>query len=330
MTVADGADVNRSTLALGSRAGSGGQGEVHRVGDGTVLFKEYKDPGKVDGGALAALVALRQSLAPGDRDRLDGLAAWPLCRVVEGGRPVGFLMHRAPERMTWLTGAGTGKLLELQYLLRPPRAAWQQVPQPTPEQRRVLLLACVEAVEWFHDAGLVIGDISQANVLWALDPQPSVHFLDCDGFRQVGRGPVQAQAGTPDWNDPLTPSSEASVDTDAYKTALMVARVLAQDPYAVPGSGLRLSVPCLNERQEGAVRRLLAQAAGAKGTRPHPSEWRMALSERDVVALTGAKPRQRPTVDRTVLDGVRDRRPIVLRPGGGPGEGPPGTGGPGR
>ncbi|MEU3659860.1 hypothetical protein AB0E77_08855 [Streptomyces sp. NPDC032940] len=117
--------------------------------------------------------------------------------------------------MTWRTSTGASKLLELQYAIRAPRAAWQEVAQPTAQQRRALALACVEAIAWFHDAGLVIGDISQANVLWSLSPGPAVHFLDCDGFRQVGRTAVQAQAGTPDWNDPLAPSIEATVDTDA-------------------------------------------------------------------------------------------------------------------
>lgn len=122
------------------------------------------------------------------------------------------------------------------------------------------------APSWFHSAGLVIGDISQADVLWSLTPGVAVHFLDCDGFRRVGRAAVQAQAGTPDWNDPLVPSTEASVDTDAYKTSLVAGRVLTQDPYVAPGNELKLVVGCLNDRQEASVRRLFSQAAGERGT----------------------------------------------------------------
>ncbi|MFF5183435.1 hypothetical protein ACFY30_06535 [Streptomyces sp. NPDC000345] len=313
MSAEDGADVARSSLTLGDQVGSGGQGKVHAVGDGSLLYKEYMDPSKVNGNALADLVAFRQRLGQADRVRLDALAAWPVCRVVEGGRALGFLMRRAPSPMTWRTTTGTTKLLELQYLIRPPKAAWQDVSQPTPEQRRALALACVEAISWFHDAGLVIGDISQANVLWSLTPEPAVHFLDCDGFRRVGREAVQAQAATPDWNDPLAPSTEASVDTDAYKTALTAGRVLAQDPYVRPDQELRPVAGCLNERQAAAAGKLFAQAAGARGTRPRPNEWQSALSDRGVITLTAATPRPRPSVDHTVLDGVRDRRPINLR-----------------
>jgi hypothetical protein len=215
--------------------------------------------------------------------------------------------------MRWRTAAGATKLLELQYLIRPPKVAWQEVPKPAPEQRRALALACVEAVDWFHGAGLVIGDISPANVLWSLTPEPAVYFLDCDGFRRVGRGAVQAQAGTPDWNDPLTSSAEATVDTDAYKTALVAGRVLAQDPYVTPGQKLQLVAGCLNDRQDAAVRRLFSQAAGECGTRPQPNEWRTALSDRGTITLTAAVARPQPAIDHTVLDGLRDRIPINLR-----------------
>ncbi|MFI2374869.1 hypothetical protein ACH5AO_07340 [Streptomyces sp. NPDC018964] len=313
MSAEDGADVARSSLALGERVGSGGQGDVYAITGGPLLFKEYKDPSKVNGTALADLVGLRQGLGQADRSRLDALAAWPLCRVVQGGRTLGFLMRRAPAPMTWRTATGASKLIELQYLIRPPKAAWQDVAQPTPEQRRALALACVEAIGWFHDAGLVIGDISQANVLWSLSPEPAVHFLDCDGFRRVGRPAVQDQAATPDWNDPLAPSTDATVDTDAYKTALVAGRIVAQQPYVRPGQDLELVPGCLDDRQSDGVRRLFAQAAGERGSRPRPGEWRTALGDRGVIKLTAATPRARPAVDHTVLDGVRDRTPIRLR-----------------
>ncbi|MGW0797104.1 hypothetical protein [Streptomyces sp. NPDC002692] len=315
MSAEDGADVALSSLTVGDQAGRGGQGEVRSVGEGLV-YKEYMNPSTVNGHALADLVTFRQGLIPTDRGRLDALAAWPLCRVVEGPRTLGFLMRRAPASMSWHTATGVKKLVELQYLVRPSKVAWQEVSQPTPEQRRALALACVEAIGWFHDAGLVIGDISQANILWSLTPEPAVHFLDCDGFRRLGRDAVQAQAATPDWNDPLAPSTEASVDTDAYKTALTVGRILAQDPYLRPEKGLRPVTGCLNERQAAAAERLFAQAAGGRGTRPRPGEWQTALSDRGTIALTAARPRSRPAVDHTVLDGVRDRRPIALRPPG--------------
>ncbi|MFE6887789.1 hypothetical protein [Streptomyces sp. NPDC057694] len=317
MTAVDGRDVERSSLVLGDRLGSGGQGDVFPVGDGALLFKEYKTPSEVDGSALAGLVDFRQALAATDWDRLDELAAWPLCRVVRGGRPVGFLMQCAPTRMTWVNSAGNSRLLEMQFLLREARPGWKQVHQPLPQQRRDLALACAEAIAWFHSAGLVVGDISHANTLWSLLPAPAVYFLDCDGFRQAGRNPVLPQAATPDWNDPLTTSTEATVDTDAYKAALMVVRILARDAYVLPTQTPSFVTDCLDERRETAVRALFTQAKGAQGTRPKPAEWRTALSDRGVIKLAAVTPRKRPVIDHSMFDVVRDRKPIHLpRPGG--------------
>lgn len=122
MSVHDGVDVPYGSLKLLSKIGDGGQGEVHAIGGpGKLLYKSYREPHKVDGAALADLVSLRQELDPADRDRLDREMAWPLCRVTDGSRVTGFLMHRAPAVMTWTTSKGDSKLVELSYLLRPRR-----------------------------------------------------------------------------------------------------------------------------------------------------------------------------------------------------------------
>ncbi|MDH6226801.1 hypothetical protein [Streptomyces sp. MJP52] len=312
MTAADGRDITRPALKLDVKMASGGQGDVYPAGDG-LLYKEYKNPGTVNEGALAALPAFRQALSDSDRAHLDRIAAWPLCRVTDGGRPVGFLMRRAPDAFNWLTANGKSKRLDLQHVLYPEKPATKAIRRPSPEQRRTLAMACAKAVDWFHGAGMVIGDISQANILWTLTPEPSVHFIDCDGFRRVGGAAVQTQADTPEWGDPHTPSARASVDSDAYKTALAVVRILAQDPYVTPGEEVTFVPGCLNDRQESAVRRLFQQAAGPAGTRPRPAEWCDALSDRGTIQLRAKTPRQRPVVDTSVLDGVRDRKPIQLR-----------------
>ncbi|WP_407566035.1 hypothetical protein [Streptomyces sp. 184] len=315
MTADDGTDVPLSALVFDGKIGDGGQGEVHALRDGPeLLYKSYRAPHEVDGQALAALVAVHRALAPGDRAYLDARAAWPLCRVVDGGRAVGFLMYRAPATMTWRTPNQTTKLTELQFLLREPKSSWQSIAQPEAGQRRELALALVELVERLHMWGLVLGDVSQANILWTVRPEPAVYLLDCDGFRVAGRPPVLAQADTPDWGDPLAPVGSATVDSDRYKAALATGRILAQDAYTAPGRPLDLVPGELDERQEAAVRDRYTQAAGAYGTRPTLAEWRTALVGRDVIKLTAATPAPRPQVNRAVLDSARDRGSIPLRP----------------
>ncbi|MFD9500255.1 hypothetical protein [Streptomyces sp. NPDC060035] len=314
MSVHDGLDVPYDSLKLFDKVGDGGQGEVHAIGGpGALLYKSYREPHKADGAALAALVSLRQALVPADRDRLDREAAWPLCRVVDQNRAIGFLMHRAPDAMTWTTSKGESKLVELSYLLRPPKAAWQSVQQPSPAERYALTVALVALFEWLHAMGLVIGDLSQANVLWTVHPAPAAYLLDCDGARLVGRGPVLEQADTPDWHDPLAPPGTVSVDSDRYKAALMVGRVLAQDAYVSPGTPLVPVPGVLDERREAAVRRLWQQADGPCGTRPDLGQWRTALAGRDVIKLSAARPARRPAVDRSKFDGNRQRGSISFR-----------------
>ncbi|WP_445402545.1 hypothetical protein ACSMX9_13355 [Streptomyces sp. LE64] len=314
MSEADGVDVPLGSLPVRDRIGDGGQGEVFTLSDRpAVLYKSYRDPRRVDGEALAALVAVRRALDPAHRDRLDAEAAWPLCRVVDAGRTTGFLMHRAPATMTWTTGTGSTKLTELAFLLRPAKAAWQAVVQPTPDERLALAAALVEAVLRLHTMGLVFGDLSAANVLWTVRPEPAVHLLDCDGARLVGRAPVLAQADTIDWGDPEAPPGTVTVDGDRYKVALALARVLARDPYAAPGAPFTPLPGVLDERREQAVRRLLDQAAGPYGSRPDLGQWRVALGGRQLIKLTAATPAPRPPVDRAKFDGMRRRGTINLR-----------------
>lgn len=322
MSAEDGADVPLSALRTGEKIGDGGQGEVLAVhGDGELLYKSYRAPDRVNGRALAALVAVRRGLPPQERAQLDAQTAWPLCRVVDGqrgGRTTGFLMHRAPASMTWRTPQGAAKLTELQFLLRAPRPAWGDIAQPAPGQRRELALALVELIERLHGWQLVLGDVSQANVLWTVRPGTAVFLLDCDGFRTSGSDPVLAQADTPDWQDPRARPDTATVDSDRYKAALAVARILAREAYAAPDKPFEPVGGELDERQERAVRRRLADAGGPYGSRPTLAEWRRALSPRDVIKLSPVTPPPpRPAPDPSVLEGPRSRSSIPLRPPGG-------------
>ncbi|MEV5082350.1 hypothetical protein AB0K74_27090 [Streptomyces sp. NPDC056159] len=313
-SITHGHDLEISRLSLGGKMGDGGQGEVYEVvGHPGLLYKQYRDPGKVYAPAVAELVTLRLRLDPVERTRLDAEAAWPLCRVTEGGTTTGFLMHRAPDTMTWRTSAGTVKLTELQFLLRPARAAWSAVVQPDLAQRLEIVKAFVELLGRLHRWGLVVGDLSQANLLWTVQPEVRIHLIDCDGARAAGGRPALAQADTPDWGDPEAKGSAANVDSDRYKAALVIGRVLAQDPLVTPGQQLNPLPGVLNDRQLAAVQRLFGQASGPANTRPDLIQWSMALSGRGSIPLLRAAPPPRRAVDHTKFDGGAPRGVIQLR-----------------
>jgi hypothetical protein len=276
--VSDGADVELNALQLLAEVGGGGQGRVYELGNSdTLLYKQYYDPRRIRGDALTRLVQLRKYRQHADRSWLDAHFAWPMCRVVSGGATVvGFIMRRA--RYTWRNAAGHQRLTEMQFLIRPQKAPWQQIIQPRPDERRRLALALAEAARRLHSWGIVIGDISDVNVLWTVKPQPDIYFIDCDGMRIRRNEPILDQADTPGWHDPLQRGLIPGVDADRYKIALAIARIVCCDPEVEPGHQLIFMRGTLGHREAG-VRRLLAQAAGPAGQRPDAALWVAALSD---------------------------------------------------
>ncbi|WP_431679117.1 hypothetical protein [Kitasatospora sp. KL5] len=314
--VADGGDLDLADLALDGVVGAGGQGRIHRLDGGfDLLYKEYLDPARVQASALSELVRLRRGLDEAERGALDARSAWPLCRVLTAGRCTGFLMRAAPDAMRWQTAAGSRKLTELQYLLHPERPATAGVVRPLPEQRLVLARTIVDLVAGLHRHGLVVGDLSQANILWTVVPEPAVFLIDCDGIRRAGSRPVLDQAETPDWGDPLSPNgSAATVDSDRYKAALVVGRVLARAAYLAPGQPLVPLPGVLNDRQHEAVRRLWREAAGPFGTRPDLRAWAAALDERGVIPVPRLRPPPPRPVDTSLFGNRRGPRGTIPLP----------------
>jgi hypothetical protein len=310
------ADVDEQTLKLGPELGSGGQGRVLRVeGHATPLvFKQYKMTG-ADPGALKTLVDLPATLQPSERDHLHTRAAWPLARVFSNGQLRGFLMQEIPAGFFGANIAGTTKLRELQYLVYPRKPAWGQIVPESGVGAKTRLEVASEFARLLtvlHRMGLVLGDVSTANLLWAgTDDEPTAVFLiDCDGIRKLGMRPVFPQADTLDWNDPLQPPAGPDLDTDRYKLALLAGRVLTIGKDLRPGDPLN-PVPGLPDRVVARVTTLWQRAAGPRGTRPDAIQWTMALSNRDEIALKPPGPvRPRPNLPRKRLDGD----PTIIRP----------------
>ena len=291
--VTSGEDVELSALQLGQQIGGGGQGRVYELaGNDRLAYKRYRDVRHIRGDAMTRLVQLRQYCRPADRSWLDSHFAWPMCRVVSDGVTVGFIMRRASRSFMWRDATGRRRPTELQYLLRPPKRPWQQITQPKPSQRRQIALALAEVTRRLHRWNVVIGDISDLNILWTVKPQPDVYIIDCDGMRIRACEPILDQTDTHDWHDPRQRSRIPGLDADLYKTALAIARILCRDPYVSPGDQLDF-VPGTLTHREAEVRRLLAVAAGPPGKRPDAALWVATLSGIQTVS-SGARPRTSP------------------------------------
>jgi len=273
--------------------GDGGQGTVHRLSRLRGHFlKRYHPHVAVDADELDLLIRAPMYMTEDDRGFVLATTAWPTARVFDGGVCVGFLMPEAPARFSTEL-AGRLVLRELQYLVYRQRKMWSALRLPSPEQRQTLVRAYVRLFQVLHRYGVVIGDVSMRNLLWTLDGRPSVYAIDCDGFRLDGRAPAVPQAQTPEWADPAANAGMASFDSDRYKLALLVARVLLSDPRVTPEAVV--ASPELRSRCTPGITGLLDQAS-RPGQRPTADSWVRVLEGRPI--LTVEQP-PRPAQPRT-------------------------------
>lgn len=314
-------DVEESTLHFGAELGSGGQGRVLRIADHpNLVFKQYKVRG-ADLHALGLLVDIPAQLPPAERERLYQQSCWPLARVFNKGQLSGFLMRQIPDQFFAANSAGDMKLRQLQFLVYPRKSFWGDIVPVTGVNAQTRISVASQFAQLLgvlHSRALVVGDVSMNNVLWSGTDAgtASICLIDCDGIRRLGSRPVLPQADTLDWNDPLQSPSGSDLDSDRYKLALLVARVLTMSPYLRPGDSLR-PVPGIPDRTTQRLDALWRQAAGAHGVRPVASQWVMALSDRDEIVLPRPPVRPVPSLKYQPLDGPGVRPAIQLPPSSG-------------
>ena len=313
-----GNDVELDDLSLGEELGRGGQGIVNRVVSGPhagLALKRYTLSGP-DPKAMNRLVSAPASLSHVEREQLFRMTSWPLARVMENGRPAGVLMREIPGTFVARTRSGASQILELKYLPYDRKPLWGDIDPPDIVGRLELVKRYVSLFQLLHSRSLVVGDVSMNNLLWSSEGgDHSVFLLDCDGVRKAGEKPVLPQAETPDWKDPEIPTTGLDLDTDRYKLALLVGRVLSRQPNIHPGDPLTL-LPGLPEKVARAVERRFADASGAYGTRPDVWQWGIALGGRSEMKVSRPKPAEEPDLPLAPVQGpTGPRRWVPLHRG---------------
>jgi hypothetical protein len=295
-------DVQLAALAPFEQLGDGGQGTVYRLPRSPGwLLKRYHPNVPVNPDELSMLIGCPKRMSEPDRRFVMATTAWPVALVFDRHHCVGFLMGEAPARFQTEI-AEREVLRELQYLVYEQRKMWSDLRLPSPDERLTLVYAYVQLFRVLHRYGVIMGDVSMRNLLWTLQDGPAVFAIDCDSFRIDGRPPAVPQAQTPDWADPAASEGLATLDSDRYKLALLVTRVLLTNPRATPEHILASAE--LQSRFDpdivGAVVGLL-QLATRSGHRPPAEAWIAALEGSPMPAPErSAAPEGRPiiTLDR--------------------------------
>ena len=258
-------------LSIGRRLGTGGQGVVYELVGRLqgFVYKQYRRFRSFV--ELADLVRFPSGLPGRTQTWLCERTAWPVAVVANDGHACGVVMPAASSRFYGPTAAGP-RLRELQYLLYPPKPFWADMQLLGPAGRIAVARQMAMLVSCLHAHGLLVGDMSMMNVLWS--PAPTrILLLDCDGIRPSSLAATRTLIHTIDWDDPI-PST--GLDSDNYKLALLVGRVLAQSATVRPGQDLRL-LPGLPFEMAVDVSVTFAEAAGPAGTRPDAARWLQAL-----------------------------------------------------
>lgn len=157
-------------IALGTRLGGGGEGEVFDVRDRPGLVaKIYSRPIPPEKAAKIALMTWLQN------DRLLRVAAWPVEVLSEGvgGPTVGLLMPR-------VTG------YQEIHRLYSPKSRLAEYPHATWPFLVAAAANVARAFAVIHAAGQVIGDVNHANVV--VSGQGTVKLIDCDSCQITAGG----------------------------------------------------------------------------------------------------------------------------------------------
>jgi len=245
----------------------------------------------------------------GDKQSFIGeRSAWPEVLVRKNGAFSGFLMKKIPDEFSCrhgMKGRARHGLTDWNKLVT--RDDWMDkdniessVPKfdvLSEKDEKVLLQILLDLAKLFeclHNHGIVVGDVSGRNLLWAIKPSPTVFLIDCDGFRREGERAVTTSKETPDWFDPQLNGGDTTMDSDRFKLAIAIYRAFFSDPFGTPNQPKN----SVSTHQTKLLE--LARRGTAPSNRTTAKEWREALEGMIDGSRTWVRPQRRqPSPDST-------------------------------
>jgi hypothetical protein len=228
-------------------------------------------------------------------------SAWPETLVRKNGAFSGFLMKKIPDEFSCqhgMKGRARHGLTDWNKLVT--RDDWMDnaniessVPklnEASKKNEEVLLKLLLDLAKFFeclHAHGIVVGDVSGRNMLWTIEPSPTVFLIDCDGFRREGERAVTTSKETPDWFDPQLNGGDTTLDSDRFKLAIAIYRAFFSDPFGTPNQ----PKDSVSTHQTKLLE--LARRGTAPSNRTTAKEWCEAL-EGMIGGSRGLRPWTRP------------------------------------
>ncbi len=199
-------------LELGSSIGGGGEGEIFEiVGDVGLVAKIYhKEPRTQLPGLLAHF---RRVFLPEGQVLEDGPSVGlplGLLRSTKDSGTIGLLMYRVRYGAPVYPLDAYGESTQIEI----------------PATCLTLARQIASDVDYFHKAGLIVGDISPRNILVSDDEEPAISWVDLDSFGAVKTSSIEkvyASGKSPGWHAPeLGDGAWPSAESDNFSLGLIV------------------------------------------------------------------------------------------------------------
>jgi serine/threonine protein kinase len=218
--------------------GRGGSGSVYELRgyNGELLYKKFTKPRLLT--SLSRVIEIgRRTTTLASGFVLDHFN-WPLSAVVnDEGAVAGVLISKVPSLFFTQLSTGGERLRDLNYLLYEVRAARVGIRPVAVSDKLRLIKALAEALLFLHEQRLIHEDISAQNLLWAVDPEPRMYFLDCDSLRNINTDTDEPLLTTLDWTDPRVLDGQVNrpdQSSNVYSLGLVAARALGDPSWRPP------------------------------------------------------------------------------------------------
>jgi hypothetical protein len=278
--------IHEDELTRRARLGEGGSATIYDVSEfeGSLTYKKYRRPRSAAG--IERVIRIARQASGGDSAFIEAHFAWPVAAVISAdgeladGELVGVLIPKAPSIYWVHLTTGVDRVRDLNYLFYETRSAKVGVTPVDGRDKLRIIRGLAEAFIFLKRYGLVHEDPSAQNVLWSIDPEPTVYLLDCDSLREEISAPDEPLVTTLDWTDPRILDGEIArpdYQSAVYVLALTVARAFGSPSWRPPVT--EKPDTALSDLQvPPQLREIVKQSIVSRGSRPSLELWLKVLN----------------------------------------------------